>query len=181
LGGSLTAGCGVARILVRGFAAACFGVVVAAGFLTAGFVATVALPADFRATGFWAADFLATAVFDLVSRTADCLAASFLAVAVALPLDFPAVTGLRGDEREAATFCVAAFVAWRFVPELPPRAAFGFAPRSWAAFGRDTLTSPRMARPDDRPFAAAFAVARRVDLLCKVEAIGTTLVTVVTW
>src|SRR6202011_859209 len=55
---------------------------------------------------------------------------------------------------------------------------FGFGARVGAALGRATLTSPRIARPDDRAFAAAFTVGRRVGLLREVEAMGTTLVTV---
>jgi hypothetical protein len=146
-----------------------------AGFLAAGFVVTVKFAGDFLTACVWVADFLATAVFPLVSRAPACLAAGFLAALLDFCALARAVADLRSGERDAAAFWDAPFAAVRFVPE---RAGFGFV--SLAAFGRETFTRPRMARPDDRPFAAAFAVARRVDLLCKVEAMGTTLVTVVT-
>jgi hypothetical protein len=173
-------------IPVRGFAdgleLACVATVFVAGFLTAGFAATVALLADFLAAGFWVADFPVVAVFNFVSRPADCFPASFFAVAFVAALDFRAValalSSFRADDRDDAAFWVVPFAAARFVPEPSDRAGFGFV--SLADFGRDTFTRPRMARPDDRPLAAAFTVARPVDLLCEVEAMGTTLVTVVT-
>jgi len=189
LPGSLAAGCGVTTTLIRGFAdglaSACFAAAFAAGFLTAGFVVTVPLAVNPLETGFWPEVCLAAAGFDLVSRALDCFAASFLAVAAPAPLAFRAVSlavpGLRAGDRDAVAFWVAPFIAARLVPEPPVRAVFGLVLWSGVAFGRETLTRPRMARPDDRPFAAAFTVARRVDLLCEVEAMGTTLVTVVTW
>jgi hypothetical protein len=92
-----------------------------------------------------------------------------------------AVVGFRAGDRGDATFCLTPFVDARLVPESPVRAVFGFAPRFWAAFGWETLTRPRIARADDRPFAAAFTAERRSDLLCEVEAMGTSLVTVATW
>jgi hypothetical protein len=109
---------------------------------------------------------------------AVCLAGSFFALltAVAFPLILAAL-GFRAGERDATAFDVAPFAPVRLAPEPADRAGFGLV--SLAVFGRETFTRPRMARPD-RAFAAAFAVARRVGLLCKVEAMGTALVTVVT-
>jgi len=140
--------------------------------VTADFTVAAAVPADFLALGFAAADFRLVPVFDFVSLVLGCFAANFRAVVLV-------GVGFRADDRDDAAFWVVPFAAGRFVPEPPDRAVFGLA--SWATFGRETFTRPRMARPADRPFAAAFAVARRVDLLCGVEAMGTTLVTVVTW
>jgi hypothetical protein len=139
--------------------------------LAAGFVA------GFLAAGFRTPEFLAVTGFAFVSRAAVSLAVSFFALAAAV--DFPAmalvVAGLRAGERDEVAFC---FAAVRFAPEPADRADFGFV--SLAAFEGETFTRPRMAGPDDRILAAAFAVARRIDLLCKVEAMGTALVTVVT-
>lgn len=59
---------------------------------------------------------------------------------------------------------------------------FGLADRTDAAFGRETLTRPRMARPRVPAFtAAALIVGRRFGLLREVEAMGITLVTVATY
>jgi hypothetical protein len=174
--------------LVRGFASGCLAAGFAAG--RADFVVTLPFPADFPAVGrgevdFWAVDFPAVAVFDFEALALGCFAVSFLVVAVAVRSGFAAVVRVivtfRAADREAAAFCVAPFVAVCFVPDTAARAAFGFVPRLWSTFGRATLTRPRKTRPDDRTFAAAFAVARRVDLLCEVEAMGTALVTVATW
>lgn len=185
------------RVFADGFDVACVptGFTVAgltAGFVTAGLVATDRLTgafftAAFFSAGFGAADFLVVAAFVLASREPDCFATGFRAVVV--PAGFRAfsiwtlalaVVDCRACERDAAAFWVALLLPARFVPVPPARAAFTFVARFWAAFGRETFTSPRIARPDDPPFAAALTVARRVDLLCEVEAMGTTLVTVVT-
>jgi hypothetical protein len=154
---------------------------VAAGF--AALLVTAPFPFVFLVTGFWAGTFLAATVFAPVSRALDCFAATFLAVAVTATPDFRAVPVVAADlrERDGVAFWLTVLGVARFAPDPPFRADAGFALRSWAVFGRDTLTSPRMAFPDGRPLAAAFAVTRRFDLLCEVEAMGTTLVTVATW
>lgn len=176
-----------ATILADGFAAgfdvACAGARCAAGFLTAGFVAVARLAAACFTAGFAAADFLVVAVFAPASRAPDRFATSFLAVVLSAGLRVLAVAAVdcRVCERAATTFLVALLVPARFVPALAVRVAFDFALRSCAVLGRETFTRPRIARPDAPPFAAALAVARRVDLLCEVEAMGTALVTVVTW
>jgi hypothetical protein len=113
-------------------------------------------------------------VFDLVSA-----AAARFAIGFAVPAAFCvvlAVVGLRDCDRVEAAFWTTRFEAVGFV-----RPILDFVARVWTTFGWGAFTRPRIARPDDRPFAAAFAVARRVDLLCEVEAMGTTLVTVATW
>jgi hypothetical protein len=151
--GSFATGCGVAAVLGRGLAST---------GLLAGFAAlAVTVPFAFLATGFWAAAF----AFALVGLAAACLAV------VTAALDFLWTPAAAADLRVA--FWSAVLEVARFAPAPPARDGF--------ALARDTLTSPRMARPEDRLFAAAFAVARRADLLCEVEAMGTTLVTVATW
>jgi hypothetical protein len=149
-------------------------------------VVTLPLPADFAAVArgaadFWAADLPAVMVFEFETLALACFAVTFRVVAVALRPDLAAVAAFRTTGREAGGFCAAPFVAARFVLDTAARADFGFVPWLWTTLGLETLTRPRKTRPDDRTFAAAFAVARRVDLLCEVEAMGTALVTVATW
>jgi hypothetical protein len=163
------------------------------------FATTGRLGAATFAAGLRDVDFAAEMV--LIFADADFLAAIFLAVGVLAPLAVfwaPLLTdavlteavltdaALPAGLRLTATFRAAIFSVRPFgFPvracdfAVPPRALFGFAD---AGFTWETFTSPRMARPDGRAFAAAaFAVGRRIGLLRGVEAMGNALVTVATW
>jgi hypothetical protein len=161
---------------------------------TAFFPATSRLGAATFAAGLRDVDF--GAEMALIFADADFLAAIFLAVGVLAPLAVfwaPLLTdavltdaALPAGLRLTATFPAAIFSVRPFgFPvracdfAVPPRALFSFAD---AGFTWETFTSPRMAGPDGRAFAAAaFAVGRRIGLLRGVEAMGNALVTVATW
>jgi hypothetical protein len=154
----------------------------AALFASTGRLGTAALAADLRDV-----DFVAEVA--LIFADTDFLAAIFPAVGVLAPLAVfcaPILTEavltvavLTAGFRLTATFRAAIF-------SLRPFGARAFAPRGLFAFADavltwETFTSPRMARPAGRVFAAAaFAVGRRIGLLRGVEAMGNALVTVAT-
>ena len=121
---------------------------------------TVFLGTVFVEAGFFAAIFLAVAVLVL---------AGFLA-------EVPVATLFRGVSFAAR--CVVLDAALAIALGATARTFFAAAE---AAFGRETLTSPRMGRPGFRAFpTAALAVGLRVGLLRGVEAMGATLGTVET-
>lgn len=149
------------------------------------FVGTEFRGADFRVVASFAFIGLETGVPTRFAT--NFLAASFLAVAVLAPAIFPAalrlVAAFRAAGRGGASFRTTPFAAARIVlaATVFDLEAFDLEARIAVAFGRATLTSPRVARPDGRAFAAAaFTVGRRVDLLRGLEAMGSTLVTVAT-
>jgi hypothetical protein len=104
------------------------------------------------------------------------LAAIFLAVLVFERLTLPAMAFFAAAFFAGpCAFRTATFTA-RFAPVRP---LLGLAAPAAAAFGRETLTNPRIARPGGRAFTTAFTCGRRVGLLRGVDGMGTSLVTVV--
>lgn len=153
----------------------------AAGCLTAEFFVAENFTVGFREADFLIAPAFGFMFFDTAFLAVIFLAASVLALA-GFPMEVLAVAAFRACNRDGVVFRIAALVASCVVLAAPDRVVFGFVVRAGGAFARETLTSPRMARPGGRTFAAAaFSGGRRIGLLRGVEAMGPTLVTVATW